>query len=133
MQQRYYNRNPAGRVCKGWSAEDEFLLDQVIDEEKNDFNTEFCHGGGDWEMSCQDCNSKTGGKNAHWNNGLDLTGSGPKGNGFNGYVWSDTYPEGSIIDSRLGGKVTGGRVRVSENNSAWLYNNIGIGTTVYIH
>ena len=78
-------------------------------------------------------NYRTGGKNAHWNNGLDLTGSGPKGNGFNGYVWSDTYPEGSIIDSRLGGKVTGGRVRVSENNSAWLYNNIGIGTTVYIH
>jgi glucan-binding YG repeat protein len=72
------------------------------------------------------------GQPAHWNNGVDLTGSGAKGVGFNGYVWSGKYPDGHIIDSKLGSNCTGGRVRVSESNSTWLFNNIGVGTKVLI-
>lgn len=68
----------------------------------------------------------------HWNNGLDLTAKGPKGNGFNGYVWSGEYPDGDIIDDKLGGRYTGGRIRVSESNSVWLYNNVPVGAKVII-
>ncbi len=66
-----------------------------------------------------------GGSKVHWNNGVNFGGDC----GFNGYVWNQ---DGSIHDSRLGSNVSGGRVRVAENNSVWMYNNITIGTKVVV-
>jgi glucan-binding YG repeat protein len=64
----------------------------------------------------------------HWNNGVNFGSVG-----FNGFVWSGkTPPNGVLVQSHLGGNSSGGRVRVSEVNSVWLYNNIGSGTTVYV-
>lgn len=68
------------------------------------------------------------GQDVHWNNGLNYGGSGA---GFNGYVWAGKT-SGNLVDGRLGGYYTGGRVRVAENNSVWLYNNIPNGTKVVI-
>jgi lipoprotein-anchoring transpeptidase ErfK/SrfK len=83
-------------------------------------------------------NSKTphhnyGGGKYHWNNGLNYTGSSAKpGAGFNGYVWTGQYPDGNIYDSKLRAYCTGGRIRVAESNSVWLYNNIPVGTKVVV-
>ena len=64
----------------------------------------------------------------HWNNGVNFGSCG-----FNGFVWSGVKPpNGSLVDSRLGGNRSGGRVRVSESNSAWMYKNIPIGTKVLV-
>ena len=75
----------------------------------------------------------SGGNPVHWNNGVNITGSTERpGDGFSGYVWTGKYPDGEISDSRLGGKYTGGRVRLAESNSLWLYNNIPTRTKVII-
>ena len=74
-------------------------------------------------------NYSMNGEAVHWNNGLNTSGNKY---GFNGYVWSGVYPDGYIIDSSLGGNTSGGRVRVAENNSVWMYNNIPTGTKVVI-
>ena len=71
---------------------------------------------------------KLDGENVHWNNGVNFSTKC----GFNGFVWSGKYPDGSLVDSRLGGNTSGGRVRVAENNSLWIYNNIPVGTKVIV-
>lgn len=52
----------------------------------------------------------------------------------NGNVFDrNVYFHGTNVESKLGTKASGGCVRVSNNDITWLFQNIAVGTKVYIY